>query len=118
VNQPGLFGNRPLHVAAIRWRHEEIAALLDGRPDVNIVGPKGQCVASRGGQSRPCDAVADIVLALKTGLWALKADTESSKPESRQKRSRAESEGVRKAVVPLGLRGKATDRGLQGAAPA
>ncbi|WP_343717601.1 ankyrin repeat domain-containing protein [Inquilinus sp.] len=41
VNQAGLHGDAPIHVAAIRGRTDEIAALLDGGADVNASGELG-----------------------------------------------------------------------------
>ncbi len=41
VNQAGVFGDRPIHVAARRGRTDEIAALLDGGADANASGELG-----------------------------------------------------------------------------
>ena len=41
VNQEGLFGERPLHVACVRGDMEEIEALVEGGADVNAVGELG-----------------------------------------------------------------------------
>lgn len=41
VNQVGLFGERPLHVAAARGNCQEISALLKGGADVNAAGEHG-----------------------------------------------------------------------------
>ena len=41
VNQVGLFGERPLGVAAVRGNPEEICALLEGGADVNAAGEHG-----------------------------------------------------------------------------
>lgn len=41
VNQVGIFGDAPIHVAAIRGRTDEITALLDGGADVNAAGELG-----------------------------------------------------------------------------
>jgi len=41
VNQVGIFGDAPIHVAAIRGRIDEITALLDGGADVNASGEAG-----------------------------------------------------------------------------
>jgi uncharacterized protein len=38
VNQRGLFGSYPIHVAATRGSIEEIVALIEGGADVNAVG--------------------------------------------------------------------------------
>lgn len=40
-NQVGNFGNRPLHVAAVRGLAEELQALLSGGADVNARGEHG-----------------------------------------------------------------------------
>jgi ankyrin repeat protein len=42
VNEEGIFGNRPIHVAAVRGDLIELAALLDGGADVNAVGERGR----------------------------------------------------------------------------
>lgn len=41
VNQIGLFGDRPLHVACVRGNLEEIAALIEGGADINSPGELG-----------------------------------------------------------------------------
>lgn len=41
VNQVGLFGERPLHVACVRGNLEEIEALVAGGADVNATGELG-----------------------------------------------------------------------------
>lgn len=41
VNQVGLFGERPLDIAAVRGNLEEIYALLDGGADINAPGELG-----------------------------------------------------------------------------
>ena len=41
VNQAGIFGDAPIHVAAIRGRTDEITALLDGGADANAPGELG-----------------------------------------------------------------------------
>ena len=41
VNQVGIFGTRPIHVAASRGSIEEVIALLEGGADVNAVGELG-----------------------------------------------------------------------------
>ncbi|MGO4124029.1 ankyrin repeat domain-containing protein [Inquilinus sp. YAF38] len=41
VNQPGAFGDAPIHVAANRGRTDEITALLDGGADANAPGELG-----------------------------------------------------------------------------
>lgn len=41
VNQAGIFGEMPIHVAASRGRADEINALLEGGADVNASGELG-----------------------------------------------------------------------------
>jgi ankyrin repeat protein len=41
VNQVGLFGERPLDVAAVRGNAEEVSALLEGGADVDAAGEHG-----------------------------------------------------------------------------
>jgi ankyrin repeat protein len=41
VNQIGIFGNRPIHVAATRGSVEELIALIQSGADVNAVGEHG-----------------------------------------------------------------------------
>jgi ankyrin repeat protein len=41
VNQLGVFGDAPIHVAANRGRTDEITALLEGGADVNASGELG-----------------------------------------------------------------------------
>ncbi|MGK9168069.1 ankyrin repeat domain-containing protein [Inquilinus limosus] len=41
VNQVGIFGDAPIHIAAIRGRTDEIMALLDGGADANASGELG-----------------------------------------------------------------------------
>ncbi len=41
VNERGIFGNTPLHVAAVRGDLAELTALLDGGADINAVGELG-----------------------------------------------------------------------------
>jgi hypothetical protein len=41
VNQPGNFGNLPIHVAAVRGLPEELDALIAGGADVNAAGELG-----------------------------------------------------------------------------
>jgi ankyrin repeat protein len=41
VNQTGVFGDMPIHVAASRGRTDEITALLDGGADANAPGELG-----------------------------------------------------------------------------
>jgi uncharacterized protein len=41
VNQVGLFGERPLHVACVRGNLEEMGALIQGGADVNAPGEHG-----------------------------------------------------------------------------
>jgi uncharacterized protein len=41
VNQPGNFGNLPIHVASIRGNVEELEALIAGGADVNATGELG-----------------------------------------------------------------------------
>jgi ankyrin repeat protein len=41
VNQVGVFGERPLDVAAVRGNPEEIVALLEGGAEVNAAGEHG-----------------------------------------------------------------------------
>ena len=41
VNQAGIFGDAPIHVAAIRGRTDEITALLNGGADANASGELG-----------------------------------------------------------------------------
>jgi ankyrin repeat protein len=41
VNQAGIFGDAPIHVAANRGRTDEITALLDGGADANASGELG-----------------------------------------------------------------------------
>jgi|SRR5215831_15340544 len=41
VNQEGNFGNRPIHVAAVRGNLDEIEALANGGADVNAKGERG-----------------------------------------------------------------------------
>ena len=57
-----------------------------------MAGDVAQCVERVARERQLASRNAAFVLALKTGLGALNSDSESSKPESRQKRSRAEKE--------------------------
>jgi ankyrin repeat protein len=41
VNQPGNFGNLPIHVASVRGNIEEMEALIAGGADVNAAGELG-----------------------------------------------------------------------------
>ncbi|EBS7633454.1 ankyrin repeat domain-containing protein [Salmonella enterica] len=41
VNQPGIFGNYPIHVACVRGSMDEINALIHGGADINALGELG-----------------------------------------------------------------------------
>jgi ankyrin repeat protein len=41
VNQVGIFGNYPIHVAAVRGFLDELKALIEGGADVNATGELG-----------------------------------------------------------------------------
>lgn len=41
INQAGMFGNAPLHVACVRGSVDEVEALIDGGADLNIKGENG-----------------------------------------------------------------------------
>ena len=63
VNQAGIFGDTPLHVAAMRGDLDEVAALLDGGAEVNARGELGDTALHLAvGQNR------DIVKSCGTGL--------------------------------------------------
>jgi uncharacterized protein len=57
VNQVGLFGERPLDVAAVRGDLEEIYALLDGGADVNASGELGYTALHEATSQEHFDAV-------------------------------------------------------------
>jgi len=61
VNQAGIFGDAPIHVAAIRGRTDEITALLDGGADANASGSGRTISAARRWTPRA---------PVRTGAWS------------------------------------------------
>jgi|ERR1041385_3973230 ankyrin repeat protein len=57
VNQVGLFGERPLYVAACRGNLEELYAFLDGGADIDILGEHGHTALHEATSQDHFDAV-------------------------------------------------------------
>ena len=78
VNQAGIFGDAPIHVAAIRGRTDEITALLDGGADANASGELGNTPLHEAVMQNRIEAVkllldrgADPTLKNQLGLTAI-----------------------------------------------